>query len=324
MKKLLWVSGLVLIFGLAPHALAQGFVPIAPIANLTTGDVASQAGLANFFNNLYKYLIGLAAILAIIEIIWGGLEIAVNKDSPSKITDSKGRIYNAIFGLLLVLAPAIVFGIINPKILNLSIGLPELPTRPTTSSNSGTPGSSSQVMKSNGCIITGSLFQKASCQTQAARDQWVASCTTGSTKKTECSQIDPATNQCADTTFAASCDTVSGPITGPFLFIDISSGSILNSLSRKDLQPVATAPNGTDNGGLVMNFVNACLRDGGSVCYEESLFDGSVVCPTLSPQPASQSNKCYSKKFMCRNPQIADLVIKSEKCTRTQSLRVVQ
>lgn len=169
MKKLIFISGLVLLLGLAPHALAQGFVPIAPITNLTTGDVASQEGLANFFNNLYKYLIGLAAILAIIEIVWGGLEIAVNKESPSKITDSKGRIYNAIFGLLLVLAPALVFGIINPSILNLGINLSPLPTKPTTPSQGGVlgggfgnrgpapascPSGQSVCAKTNTCLTT--------------------------------------------------------------------------------------------------------------------------------------------------------------------------
>src|SRR3989344_8923790 len=108
----------------APHVFAQsGFVPLAPIPDLTKGVTADQAGLANFFNNLYKYAIGLAAVLAAIMIIWGGLEIAVNKENVSKITDAKGKIYNAIFGLVLVLSPVLVFSIINPSILNLSLNL---------------------------------------------------------------------------------------------------------------------------------------------------------------------------------------------------------
>lgn len=105
----------------------SGFVPLAPIPGLTQGVTADQAGLANFFNNLYKYLIGLAAVLAVIEIIWGGLEIST-KDSVSKQSDGKERIQQAIFGLVLVLSPVLVFSIINPSILNLSLNLPKLDT----------------------------------------------------------------------------------------------------------------------------------------------------------------------------------------------------
>ena len=122
-----------LFLGLAPHALAQSvttctpgtFCALAPIPGLTEGVVANSAGLATFFNNLYKFLIGIAATLAVIEIIWGGLEIST-QDSVSKQSDGKKRITNAILGLVLVLSPVIVFSIINPKILNLDLNLPEL------------------------------------------------------------------------------------------------------------------------------------------------------------------------------------------------------
>jgi hypothetical protein len=144
-NNLFWISNgagkiflfsLALLFvGLVPHALAQGFVPLAPIPGLTEGSVANSDNLAIFFNNLYKYLIGLAAVLAIIEIIWGGLEIST-QDSVSKNQAGKDRIYQALFGLVLVLSPVLVFSIINPSILNLSLNLKKLDT---ASSSSVTP-----------------------------------------------------------------------------------------------------------------------------------------------------------------------------------------
>jgi hypothetical protein len=108
-----------------------GFTALAPISGLTDQSVTSVVNsnsLATFFNNLYKYLIGLAAILAVIEIIWGGLEIST-KDSISKQSDGKNRIRQAIWGLVLILSPVIVFSIINPSILNLSLNLPPLDTK---------------------------------------------------------------------------------------------------------------------------------------------------------------------------------------------------
>jgi energy-converting hydrogenase Eha subunit A len=128
MKKITFTLIIFCVVGFVPHALAaSNFVPLAGIPGLTQNVSATSAGLAVFFNNLYKYLIGLAAILAVIEIIWGGLEIST-KDSVSKKSDGKQRIYNAILGLVLVLSPVVVFSIINPSILNLSLNLPALNT----------------------------------------------------------------------------------------------------------------------------------------------------------------------------------------------------
>lgn len=126
MKKIALLSVSILFLGFVPYALAaEGFVPLAPIPGLTQGITADSAGLASFFNNLYKFLVGIAAILAVIEIIWGGIEIST-QDSVSKQSDGRKRITNAILGLILVLSPVIVFSIINPNILNLSLNLPEL------------------------------------------------------------------------------------------------------------------------------------------------------------------------------------------------------
>jgi len=170
----------VLFLGLSSTASAQGFVPLATIPGLT--DMQPTAGgLATFFNNLYKYLIGLAAILAVIQIIRSGIEIAWNQDDVSKIKDDKGKIYNAIAGLVLVLSPALVFSIINPAILDLSIGLApiDLSTRPTTpTANNLTanraPGNSTytdqaSIPSGQWCFNQGSSYVCSSDETNCAR-----------------------------------------------------------------------------------------------------------------------------------------------------------
>lgn len=150
MKKIiLSVVFVFLSFGLVPHAVVaevqnppqrspseNGFVPLAPINNLTTGDAVNSPDLANFFNQLYKYLIGAAAVLAIIMIMWGGMEIST-QDSISAHSEGKERITQAILGLIIVLSPVLVFSIINPAILNLSIGLKPIILPPITNQGSG-------------------------------------------------------------------------------------------------------------------------------------------------------------------------------------------
>jgi hypothetical protein len=142
----------------------SGFVALASIPGLTEGIEANTAGLAKFFNNLYKFAIGMAATLAVIMIIWEGVRIATNQDNVSIITDSKGKILNAILGLVLVLSPVLVFTIINPSILNLSINLPELDTKSTVSVDSGSVviGTRKQVVGNDIIVTKGYL---ANCTT---------------------------------------------------------------------------------------------------------------------------------------------------------------
>ena len=130
MKKTIFIFVICLLLGTAPLALAQSeFVPLAGIPGLTDNLPSGSPGIADFLNNLYKFLIGLAAALAVIQIVWAGLDIAIfHKDAVSAITEDKGKIRDAIFGLILVLSPALVFSIINPNILNLSISMPPLDT----------------------------------------------------------------------------------------------------------------------------------------------------------------------------------------------------
>jgi type IV secretory pathway VirB2 component (pilin) len=116
----------------APAAGNQGFVPLTSIPGLTQNVSATSGGIATFLNNLYKFLVGLAAILAVIMIVWAGLEWSTAGDNASKVSAARNRITQAVFGLILVLAPYLVFYTINPSILNLSVNFPPLDTSAAT------------------------------------------------------------------------------------------------------------------------------------------------------------------------------------------------
>lgn len=151
MKKL-FILALVLAFGSVPHVFAQGFVPLTSIPGLTDGVTTDSDSLPQFFNNLYLYLIGFAAMLAVIEIIWGGLLYSTT-DSIGNKEEGKEKIRMAIFGLVLVLSPVLVFSIINPSILNLSFNLPPLDLKvtpaPTTVATSSLPEGGTSYHSSN-------------------------------------------------------------------------------------------------------------------------------------------------------------------------------
>jgi len=92
---------------------------------------ASAGGMSAFLNLLYQYLIGIAIILAVVEIIWGGFLIMGSGASVAGKSAGKNKIVMALAGLVLVLSPYLVFSLINPGALSLQIGTNNLQLSPT-------------------------------------------------------------------------------------------------------------------------------------------------------------------------------------------------
>jgi|GEM_PF-2140839 len=119
-----YLAFLVLFLGLPLLALAQGntsteFVPLTNIPFLTeTGNAFS---LETFLNGLYRISIGIAAVVAVLQIMRAGI-MYMGGDSVTEKKEAKNLIALSIGGLILVLSPVIVFSIINPEILSLKIG----------------------------------------------------------------------------------------------------------------------------------------------------------------------------------------------------------
>jgi type IV secretory pathway VirB2 component (pilin) len=122
---------------------SQTFVPLTNIPILF--NAVNAPTLPLFLNAIYKYMIGIAATLAVIEIMIAGVQY-MGGGSVSETKDARNRIQNAVLGLVIVLAPAIVFGLINPKILNLDLGsdFNSLNTTTTAAPAATTPAASTQ------------------------------------------------------------------------------------------------------------------------------------------------------------------------------------
>lgn len=120
----------VFLFPVGAFAQEQ-FVPltslpgVSDLANTNT-ELISGDSLPAFFNSLYRLCIGAAAVIAVVQIIRAGIKFMTNKESVSANKDAKEMLWNAVFGVILVLSPVIVFGIINPDILRLDLNLQSL------------------------------------------------------------------------------------------------------------------------------------------------------------------------------------------------------
>lgn len=121
------------------------FVPLTQFPQLDK--IAQPGGFATSVNTIYRVLVGAGAVLAVIMIMIAGVEFMTNRGSVSSNEKAKNHIRNAIFGLILVLAPTIVFSIINPDILNIDLSKEFENLKPSAlkqdafTSPSGTPSS---------------------------------------------------------------------------------------------------------------------------------------------------------------------------------------
>ncbi len=259
---------------LGSSSIKTGFVPLAPIPGLTKGVTADTPGLATYLNNLYKFIIGLSAVLAVIYIIWGGLEIAT-QDSISKHAVGKQRIEQAILGLVLVLSPVLVFSIINPNILNLSLNLPVLDTQ---SGRSFTYNYAPH--KKLTCDTKGKkgILQTAFCFSEKNAANWGQKCT-GNLKEMFVFG-DPTTSH-----YLVTC---SG--TKNYTFV-MGPTSLFTTLIN-ELQPLAQTKTNPNNGASAVQFAKICADIGARTCISKG------------PETPCTQGTCYTEVLSCKNHYI--------------------
>ena len=93
------------------------YVPLEKTA-MDAADINSTGNLADFLKSVYNFGVAAAAVLAVLMIAWGGIEYMTTEAFQGK-SDAKDKIWNAIFGLLLVLASYLILWTINPDIIKL-------------------------------------------------------------------------------------------------------------------------------------------------------------------------------------------------------------
>jgi len=99
------------------------YVVLAPLPDVGTesGGVTKISNLASYIRGMFQFLIGLAVLLAVIMIIFGGIEY-MTTDAISGKSAGKQRINNALLGLLLAIGSYLILYTIDPSILEIRIG----------------------------------------------------------------------------------------------------------------------------------------------------------------------------------------------------------
>lgn len=97
-------------------ALAQDFVPLVGIPFV---DTSKDLTLGDYVNGLYLAAISIAAFLAVVKIIFAGVQYMLSEVVTDK-AQAKKSIYGAIIGLLIVLGAFLILNTINPNLTNLT------------------------------------------------------------------------------------------------------------------------------------------------------------------------------------------------------------
>jgi len=85
--------------------------------------VASNCPLGEYLRIMFNLLMGIAAVLAMIMIVAGGIEYMAS-ELPSAKGDGMSKVKNAILGLLLALGAYLILYEINPNLLNVCLEIP--------------------------------------------------------------------------------------------------------------------------------------------------------------------------------------------------------
>ena len=114
------------------HAQTSGkavYTALAPIQtpNGTEVGTGSNANIGAYFSQMYQVGVGVATALAVLMVIWGGVEY-ITTDAIGGKEEGKQKVQNAILGLILALGSYLILQTINPALLNTNLNIQTITT----------------------------------------------------------------------------------------------------------------------------------------------------------------------------------------------------
>lgn len=123
MKQLLlallkiWGVSCILLAGALASAQTVSYTPLAPLPGIN--DSGGPITLTTYLSGLFYLGLGVATILAVVMIVFAGVQMIASAGNESWRSEAKERIKNALFGLLLALFAWLIIFTVNPQILGV-------------------------------------------------------------------------------------------------------------------------------------------------------------------------------------------------------------
>ncbi len=117
------------------------YTPLEPLTTTLGGFETGKPGdFSNLVNGVYKLLIGLGAILAVVTIVIYGILYMTSEVANTKAM-AKTRLLGVVYGLLILLGAWIILNTINPQLVKVGLFLPTV----TSTASTGTTASTASV-----------------------------------------------------------------------------------------------------------------------------------------------------------------------------------
>jgi len=110
---LIFIGVMLFSFGVETHA--QNYVPLSPLPGTGNVDTSDPAG---YFSNIFQIAIGIAGILAVIVIMFYGLQYMMSA-SEGKKSAAKTGITSVVFGIAILFLSWLILTTINPDLVKL-------------------------------------------------------------------------------------------------------------------------------------------------------------------------------------------------------------
>lgn len=113
---------IVLILPMTTHAQQKDYTLLAPLpcvgdnAGCTSGQVTDKVQLDKYVIFAFNLMIGLAAVAAVVMIVWSGFEYIYTASFTAKKA-SLDRVWNAIWGLVMALVAFLILRTVNPQLV---------------------------------------------------------------------------------------------------------------------------------------------------------------------------------------------------------------
>lgn len=174
------------------QSTVSGYQLLAPIPTI---DKTTGITLVDYMKGVFVATIGLAIVLAVVELVIGGIEY-VAAAVPSSKEDAKRRIGGAIGGLLLILLAYVLLQALNPALLRVGLNLEQVAVSGQTGGGGGGGGNQQY------CLVGGDTGQTFD-SLQACKDTYplladkCGTCASSSGGGGQCSPVSNTNNPCS-------------------------------------------------------------------------------------------------------------------------------
>lgn len=151
---------------IAPLAYAvDDYILLESIADFTAKDPAPD--LSTYLQGIFIWIIRVAAILAVLSLVYAGVEYTASGVNETLKNNAKKRIIDTGWGLLGVIGGYFILQLVNPALVNFQLDIPEInvggeaPSQPSRVPTSYQPRLTSQrgVVMSDECNDCGSMSE---------------------------------------------------------------------------------------------------------------------------------------------------------------------